>query len=114
MDNQTTENMKYCSFHKTYHSISEFEDDMRTKDGKKNICKAAYQEKYGRKKTTMTDPVEIIKKYFKEEHPDLFKVIQIKTIAKERTFMEVLVDSIEIEEEYWQIINQDKNREEVS
>ena len=55
MDNQN-ENMKYCSYHKTYHSLSEFEDDMRTKDGKRISAKLAYQEKYGRKKTTMTDP----------------------------------------------------------
>lgn len=102
--------MKYCTFHKTYHPLDQFEDDMRTKDGKKNICKEGYQEKYGGKKTTMNDPIEIIKKYFKEKHPELFKVIQIKAIAEEKTFMEVLVNSIDIEENYWMIIKSDNSK----
>ena len=96
---------KFCTYHKCEHPIEDFGKDTRSKDGYKNICKDAFNLLYNSNKKAGVATVEQIEKFFKLEYPLLYKSIQIKAIREDREFIEVLTDSIKIDEEIVNFVN---------
>lgn len=96
---------KFCTYHKCEHPIEDFGKDTRSKDGYKNICKDAFNLLYNSNKKPGVATVEQIEKFFKLEYPLLYKSIQIKAIREDKEFIEVLTDSIKIDEEIVNFVN---------
>lgn len=96
---------KFCTYHKCEHPIEAFGKDSRSKDGYRNICKEAFNTLYNSGKKSTVTSVETVEKFFKSEYPMIYKAIQIKAIREDKSFVEVLVNSIKIEDEIVNFIN---------
>lgn len=96
---------KYCSYHKCEHPIEEFGKDSRSKDGYRNMCKEAFNMLYNSSKKVGVASIEQVEKYFKAEYPTLYKAVQIKAIREDKAFIEVLVESVKIEDEIINFVN---------
>lgn len=96
---------KYCTYHKCEHEIDSFGKDSRSKDGYRSMCKEAFNMLYNSNKKLGIVSIEQVEKFFRLEYPILYKSIQIKAIREDKTFIDVLIDSVKIEDEIINFVN---------
>lgn len=89
--------MKTCEKCNKELELSEYEIDKRHQDGHKDVCIQCQQQVENKKINTIEDKIT---KYFKRNHIDLYKQIQIKAIIEDKSFVNALVDSIEVNDKY--------------
>lgn len=99
------DNSKYCSYHKCEHPLENFGKDSHSKDGYRSICKEAFNILYNSNKKSGTASEEQVVKFFKLQYPIIYKSIQIKAIREDREFMDVLIESIKIEDDIMNFVN---------
>lgn len=91
--------------------LEDFPIDRRAKTGYKKVCKSCFNEKYKERNNKVATPEKVIKEYLKEQVPEVFKALSIQSIAEERDFMEVFMESIKPKVEFINIVNQYKNKD---
>ncbi|WP_105619560.1 TraR/DksA family transcriptional regulator [Vallitalea okinawensis] len=90
--------------------LEDFPIDRRAKTGYKKVCKSCFNEKYKDRNKKVVSPEKVIKEYLNEQVPEVFKALSIQSIAEERDFMQVFIESIQPKAEFINIVNQYKSK----